>query len=128
MSTCLVSGLDRGREKHNYSLSFILPSSFTFHNTHPSILTSLFFPRSLPLNFSDLTFPLLEPPPSLSPRTVSVLEDDSQGVSPQKLVVVDDPQRLHLRVHVPTLLHTGKGEEGQEQGGARQMKREEQEK
>lgn len=45
-------------------------------------------------------------PPSLIPPTISILEDDSQGVPPQQLVVVNNPEWLHLRVHVPTLLHT----------------------
>lgn len=37
--------------------------------------------------------------------TVSIFEDDSQHVSPQQLVVVNNPEWLHLRVHVPTLPH-----------------------
>lgn len=40
--------------------------------------------------------------------TVSVLEDDPQGVSLQQLVVVNEPERLHLGVHVTTLLHAGR--------------------
>lgn len=43
------------------------------------------------------------------PLTVAILEDDSQHVSHQQLVVVNDPQRLHLRVHVATLFHTDGG-------------------
>lgn len=45
------------------------------------------------------------------PLTVAILEDDSQHVSHQQLVVVNNPQRLHLRVHVATLFHTDGGKE-----------------
>lgn len=45
------------------------------------------------------------------PPTVAVLEDNSQHVSHQQLVVVNDPQRLHLRVHVTTLFHADGGGE-----------------
>lgn len=38
--------------------------------------------------------------------TISILEDNSQHVSHQQLVVANNPQRLHLRVHVTTLFHT----------------------
>lgn len=65
----------------NVSLLSSLPTSFLFHLTPP-------FPRSL------------------IPPTISILEDDSQCVSPQQLVVVNNPEWLHLRVHVPTLLYT----------------------
>ena len=43
--------------------------------------------------------------------TISILKDNSQHVSQQQLVVVNNPQRLHLRVHVTTLFHTGGGKE-----------------
>lgn len=65
----------------NVQLLSSLPTSFLFHLTPP-------FPRSL------------------IPPTISILEDDSQCVSPQQLVVVNNPEWLHLRVHVPTLLYT----------------------
>lgn len=55
---------------------------------------------------------LAEAPPSVIPPTISILEDDSEGVSAQQLVVVNDPEWLHLRVHVPTLLHTDGGMRG----------------
>lgn len=45
------------------------------------------------------------------PFTISILKDDPQYVSPQQLVVVNDPQWLHLRVHVATLLHTDRRRE-----------------
>lgn len=45
------------------------------------------------------------------PLTVSILEDNSQHVSQQQLVVVNNPQRLHFRVHVTTLFHAGGGKE-----------------
>lgn len=55
-----------------------------------------------------------KPPSSLIPHTISILEDDSEGVSSQQLVVVHNPEWLHFRVHVPTLLHTdGRTKEGE---------------
>jgi hypothetical protein len=57
--------------------------------------------------------------------TVSVLEDDAEAVSTQKLVVVHDPQRLHLGVHVATALHTEGHERGQGEGKHRERERKE---
>lgn len=45
------------------------------------------------------------------PPTVAILEDDSQHVSHQQLVVVNNPQRLHLGVHVAALFHADGGKE-----------------
>ena len=55
--------------------------------------------------------------------TVSVLEDDAEAVSTQKLVVVHDPQRLHLGVHVATALHTEGHERGQGEGKHREREK-----
>lgn len=40
--------------------------------------------------------------------TISIFEDDAHCVSSQQLVVVNNPQRFHFRVHVLTPLHTGR--------------------